>query len=371
MHESIRRYDIDALRVIAIGLLLVYHVAIGFQSWGIMVGFISLTPPLESIWPPMSALNIWRIPLLFFVSGMGVSFAFGKRSMGQLLMERSRRILLPFVFGILCIVPLHMLVLKGYYGWDLTYAPGPGHLWFLGNIFVYTLLLLPLFWILNRYAESRAAIALRSVIASPLGWLIAAAAFVGEAVLFKPYPYEMYAMNGHGFALGLLAFLFGYLFVYSGNSFWSRLSRWRWLFAALAIGLFAYRTIKALPQPPLYLLSLESNAWVFAVLAFGHKHLNRPSRALRYLSEAAYPIYIVHMVFLYLASALVFPLTLNPYVKLGLVLLLTFGGCFASYEFIIRRLRWIRPLFGLKPDRAELKKSPEHGQANAPVSAPD
>jgi hypothetical protein len=38
-----RRYDIDWLRVIAIGLLLIYHVAIGFQSWGTMIGFIACT----------------------------------------------------------------------------------------------------------------------------------------------------------------------------------------------------------------------------------------------------------------------------------------------------------------------------------------
>jgi len=28
-----RRYDIDWLRVIAIGLLLIYHIAIGFHPW--------------------------------------------------------------------------------------------------------------------------------------------------------------------------------------------------------------------------------------------------------------------------------------------------------------------------------------------------
>ena len=37
---SERRYDIDWLRVIAIGLLLVYHIGIGFQPWGVFIGFI-------------------------------------------------------------------------------------------------------------------------------------------------------------------------------------------------------------------------------------------------------------------------------------------------------------------------------------------
>ena len=31
---SIRRYDVDAIRVIALGLLIVYHIAVAFQPWG-------------------------------------------------------------------------------------------------------------------------------------------------------------------------------------------------------------------------------------------------------------------------------------------------------------------------------------------------
>ena len=53
-----RRYDIDWVRVIAIGLLLIYHVAIGFQPWGIMIGFIANKQPWESLWIPMAMLNI-------------------------------------------------------------------------------------------------------------------------------------------------------------------------------------------------------------------------------------------------------------------------------------------------------------------------
>ena len=92
-----RRYDIDWLRVIAIALLLVYHIAIAFQPWGVFIGFIQNAESLDSLWVPMSMLNIWRIPLLFAVSGMGVSFALRKRNWKQLILERTRRILLPFL----------------------------------------------------------------------------------------------------------------------------------------------------------------------------------------------------------------------------------------------------------------------------------
>jgi glucan biosynthesis protein C len=112
-----RRYDIDWLRVIAIGLLLVYHVAVGFQPWGIMIGFIANKETWQSLWMPMSMLNVWRIPFLFFVSGMGIYFAMQHRSWKQLIQERSLRILLPYLFGMVCIFPVSLLILQHYYQW--------------------------------------------------------------------------------------------------------------------------------------------------------------------------------------------------------------------------------------------------------------
>src|SRR3954463_7108306 len=110
-----RRYDIDWLRVIAIGLLLIYHVAIGFQRWGIMIGFIANEKAWDSLWIPMAMLNIWRIPLLFFVSGMGVYFALQNRNLKQLLAERAGRILIPYVFGMFAIFPVSVFLWQRYY----------------------------------------------------------------------------------------------------------------------------------------------------------------------------------------------------------------------------------------------------------------
>jgi len=75
MSPARRRYDVDWLRVMAIGLLLIYHVAIGFQPWGGTIGFITNGESWETLWLPMSLLNVWRIPFLFVVSGMGVYFS--------------------------------------------------------------------------------------------------------------------------------------------------------------------------------------------------------------------------------------------------------------------------------------------------------
>lgn len=342
-----RRYDIDWLRVIAIGLLLVYHVAIGFQPWGIMIGFITNKEPWPSLWLPMSMLNVWRIPLLFFVSGMGVFFAMQHRTWKQLIQERSLRILLPYLFGTVAIFPLSVLILQRYYGWEISYNANPGHLWFLGNIFIYVVVLVPLLFLLKKYRDGKVILSMQKMLGTPLGLIPFIALFVAEALLLKPFPYELYAMTWHGFVLGFLAFLCGFCFVLLGAPFWKMIVTWRWLFLALAIGLFVARTFLFGMKNPMYLLVVESDCWIFSIFAFGHRYLNRPGKTLRYLSEAAYPVYILHMIFLFLGSALIFPTSIPVAAKFFALLLFTLAGCFASFE-IIRRIPFVRVLFGLK-----------------------
>lgn len=351
MSAANRRYDIDWLRVIAIGLLLVYHVAIGFQSWGIMIGFITNSNTWQSLWVPMAMLNVWRIPLLFFVSGMGVYFAMQSRNWKQLLKERARRIFVPFVFGIFFIVPVHIYFWQSYYHQKISYQPGVAHLWFLGNIFVYVLVLLPLFFYLKRNEDGKIVAWIKKLLGSPFCLPLVIATFMIEVLLVNPNPYEMYAMTWHGFFLGLIAFFFGFCFVLSGSSFRNMLLKWRWVFFMMAVLLYAWRMLQVGWKVPDFLLVIETNCWIFALLAFAHKYLNRPGKALRYLSQAAYPVYIIHMMFLFLASLLIFPLRIDVHLKFILVLTFTFSGCFICYEFIIRRIGIIRPLFGLTNER--------------------
>lgn len=347
MQTTNRRYDIDWIRVIAIGLLLIYHVAIGFQPWGMMIAFITNSTSWVSLWIPMTMINVWRIPLLFFVSGMGVYFAMQNRNWKQLLKERTFRILLPFVFGMFCIVPLHLFIWQRYYNFDMKYTADPGHLWFLANIFLYVVLFSPLFFYLKRNEEGKLVRGIAKVFSTPIGLLVVVTSFVLEAMIIKPYPYEMYAMTWHGFFLGLLAFFFGFCFVLSGNRFWDMILKFKWMFIAIAVALFIVRLLHFKMNTPVYLMVIESQCWIISVFAFGYKYLNRPSKALTYLSQAAYPVYILHMIFLYLGSIWIFRLNMDIRVQFILVLLITIGGCFATYE-VIRRLKWIRPLFGLK-----------------------
>ncbi len=341
-----RRYDIDWIRVIAIGLLLVYHVAIGFQPWGIMIQFVTNEQSWSSLWSFMAVFNIWRIPLLFFVSGMGVYFALEHRNLKQLIIERTSRILIPYIFGAIAVFPVSTYIWQRYYNFDATYNPHPGHLWFLGNIFMYVLLLGPLLLYLKR--NEKAIRIIRYLFGSPLSLLFVMGAFLAEVLLIKPMIYEMYADTWHGFALGLIAFLSGFLMVVSGNAFWNMLQKWRWPLLSLAIALFLVRLLWFELLAPNYLKVIESQCWIFVVFAFGSRHLNRPSKTLSYLGQAAYPVYILHLIFLFLGSYLIFPLSLQPWIKFTLVLMFTLAGCLIGYEFVVKRWNLTRFLFGLR-----------------------
>jgi peptidoglycan/LPS O-acetylase OafA/YrhL len=69
---------------------------------------------------------------------------------------------------------------------------------------------------------------------------------------------------------------------------------------------------------------------------------------LTYLSQGAYPLYILHMVYLYLGAYIILPMEIPGIIQFLLILVFTLTGCFVTYEFVIRRIRFLRPLFGLK-----------------------
>ncbi|WP_422106850.1 acyltransferase family protein [Winogradskyella sp.] len=362
-----RRYDIDWLRVIAIGLLLIYHIAIVFQPWAMFLAFIRSDELSTDLWQPMTLLNVWRIPILFYVSGMGLFFAMRKRNWLQLIAERSKRILVPFLFGIVAITPLHIFVFQKYYNMALDYYPHMGHLWFLGNIFLYVLLLLPVFLLLKKNENNKLNLFIQKLMAYPLTPFIVNVFFITEALILKPIPFSLYAETWHGFVLGFLCFFFGFFFMYIGTSFWQNVLKWRWLYLAIAAILFTIRFTVFATEAPAYLMVIESNSWIFAVFGFCYKHLNKPSKILSYLSTAAYPVYIIHMIVLYGASAYILPLKLPVYLSFPLIVMATFAGCYTIYELIIRRISVLHPFFGLKWTFKFLRRKKKNALATKPI----
>jgi len=136
--------------------------------------------------------------------------------------------------------------------------------------------------------------------------------------------------------------------MYSGKTFWQTVGKWRWLYIGLAAVLYTIRLGVFDIQLPGFFVAIESNCWIFAVFGFGYTYLNKTSRLLSYLSKAAYPIYIIHMFVLYLGAKLILPLGIPPMAQFIGITLFTAIGCYLIYELIIKRVGFLRPLFGLK-----------------------
>jgi len=307
MNSANRRYDIDWLRVLAMSLLIIYHISIVFQPWAYFIYFVQSEKPVENIWLVMGLINIWRIPLLFIISGMGISFAMRRRNWKELLKDRTKRILLPLIFGSLFIVPIHGYLYQLFMGLDHIYFPNPGHLWFLSNIFIYVLILCPVFFYLKRNPDNILLRLFKRALKYPVALYLITIPFIFEAGLFvtPEQRFEAYANTTHGFCLGLLAFFSGFFFILIGDSFWKAVEKIKGFALTIAIPLYLIRLTFYQLGGPFYLIVIESWSWLFAVFGFGATHLNYPSKKLTYLSKAVYPVYILHMIFLFVASDLI------------------------------------------------------------------
>ncbi|MFT5848840.1 acyltransferase family protein, partial [Psychroserpens sp.] len=146
MIEKKRRYDIDWLRVIAILAVYFHHIGMPFNGDEFHIMNTESSKLLDDI---MVFFEQFRLPLLFLISGTGTMFAFSKRTWVQFVKERSMRLLIPLFFGVLFIVPpqtyyeqIHNF--SAYFDVYKTGAFETNHLWFIENLFVMSVVLIPL-----------------------------------------------------------------------------------------------------------------------------------------------------------------------------------------------------------------------------------
>ncbi|RUP00280.1 acyltransferase family protein, partial [Hyphomicrobium sp.] len=102
-----RRHDIDALRVIALGLLIIYHTLLVFEPIGWRV-----TSDHAGRWAILLAetMTPWRLEVIFAIGGIAAAFLLSSRSVSSFLSTRSQRLLIPFVFGVIVLVPPQIYV---------------------------------------------------------------------------------------------------------------------------------------------------------------------------------------------------------------------------------------------------------------------
>jgi hypothetical protein len=327
---------------------------------------------------------------------------FERRTPARLGAERSMRLLPPLLLGFVLLIPLqhYFTLLKttpyrggfweflqaflfspthqltwGNYRWDL---PVYGHLWFVFYLWAYTLALcLGLSLLRRQFAWLERAVV--KALAGPglLIWPLAAclalrvALYPGVGFTLRFYD-DWYA---HAVSFGML--LLGFL-VARAEPVWRAMVRLRWPALVLAAAAFVAYSVMALQaqgvsepiesaNPAMHVAyAVEQWTAIVALLGFGRLHLNRDSRALRYLNSGIFTFYIVHQAALLLSLYWLAPHGLHPGVEASLVAGITVAVCFATYE-AVRRVGWLRPLFGQR--LREKPSSARRGSAPQPVVA--
>jgi surface polysaccharide O-acyltransferase-like enzyme len=87
---------------------------------------------------------------------------------------------------------------------------------------------------------------------------------------------------------------------------------------------------------------------IVSLLGLGQKLLDRPSRALSYLTQAIFPYYILHQTIIILVAYPLIDLALPAWAEASVIVMATVVACATLYEFAIRRMPLLCVLFGLK-----------------------
>jgi len=381
-----RLYFADWLRIGAFALLVLYHVGMLYVPWDFHVKNDVTYGALE---PWMRLSNPWRMSLLFVISGLATGTMLGRPGFAR---ERARRLLLPLLFGMVVVVPPQSffevvqklgyagsfvdflrLYFSGYHGFCTAQGclrlPTWNHLWFLPYLWCYTMLLLAALRWLPRSLAQRAA----DFVGRLSGWrlLVLPIAFVAlvRIALFGRFG-STHALTDDWFnhATYLPMFLFG-VAASRRREVFERMQALRW--PALTAALIAWAALEAYlawaaaqPAVPDALRWLARTLFatvqwsaVVAAFGFGHRHLNRDHRWRAALTEAVFPLYVVHQTLIIVAFAALRPSTLRDGIEAMWLVVFTFAASLGLWQ-LARRIGVLRPWLGMNATKPRQSGAP-------------
>lgn len=376
--QNKRYYYIDALRVLAILMMFLYHVSMVFVSewdWHIKN---------EQTSNMLLELNYWmstfRMPLLFFVSGYISYILMLRLSWKAFTLQRFKRLIIPTIVWTFLLVAPQIYFQRKLEGIDQSYwtfyqsflqfkwwPEGHFHwlhLWFIPYLFCYNLLSIPLFYflqknesftkILNSFFKKRGSL------------------FVFVFIAILPYTFlSVHFKTTHDLIHDFARHSFFIFFIFAGILFFKfqnitetlRLNRRLFLSLAfltiLCINIIRWngwepfdiwQNWKEKPQTYIFIALLNFNTWmwVFTCLAYGKQYLNKGSKLLNYANTAVYPFYIMHQTVIVIIAYYVVGTSDEASLKFMFLLIVCFFIIIAIYHLFIRPYNMIRFLFGMK-----------------------
>ncbi|MBX3431657.1 MAG: acyltransferase family protein [Hyphomonadaceae bacterium] len=386
-----RYHALDAVRGGVLVLGVFFHAALSFlpgdQMWIVMDSSRSLELSVLFF-----ALHIFRMTVFFLLAGFFGRLLLERLGVGRFVLNRAKRIAAPLVM----FWPLVLTAFIATLIWAAVQAnggvapegpPPPPmtaetfpllHLWFLYVLLIFYAAALALRAIVHLIDRNGA---LRSRLVDPLVRLVAGpvapivlAIPVAAALYSKPHwmmwfgiptPDTGLVPNTAALVAYGLAFGFGWLL----NRQPQILESWgsRWAFYVLpAMGATAGALMLAGGAAPVVTVSEQSFttlsfaalyafacwAWTIAIIGFAVRHLSGHSPLRRYLADASYWIYIVHLPIVIVLQTLLAPYPWPWFAKYPLILSVAFVIMLASYQWFVR-YSWIGAILNGKKHKPQ------------------
>lgn len=325
----------------------------------------------------VGVISQWIMPLFFVLSGMSSYYALRYLRAGRYVWTRTKRLVIPLIVGIFTHISLQVYIERvshgqfsgsffeffphyfdGFYAFGGNFAWMGLHLWYLEMLFIFSLLLLPLFlWLRNDTTRGRMS-GMVTFLNKPGGIFLLALPLALMELLanLQPDGIGVRAWGGWSILSHLSFFVSGYVLA-TDERFRPTLEKHRT--SALAMGLIATTMGYLLIQSGFssyeysfsFLRAFNSWCWLVAILGFGSKHLDIDNRALKYANEAVLPFYILHQTVIVTIGFYIADWNAGVMVKYLLLSTSSFIVILALYDLMVRRANVLRFLFGMKMKR--------------------
>jgi peptidoglycan/LPS O-acetylase OafA/YrhL len=366
-----RRYDLDWLRIIAIILVFVFHCARFFDEYE---WHIKNPEPSVGMTAFVNYLGGFGMPFFFILAGMSTYYAMEfmkqrKIKNSKYLLDRSVRLMIPFVIGIFTHITLQVYLERIYFNqfsgsffefypeyftgiYELggNFAIFGHHLWFLLLLFGFSIIAFPLFLFLRKESVQATILKITKFFRIPgMIYTLIIPIFIFELVNglldgvipvfggWTPMSQFLFFIYGFGFALD--------------KEFKVTIEKHALpagiivLITTILLGLSAF----FFPNDLLFLIlaDLYVWSWLIVLFALGSKFMNKNNRARKYLNELVMPFYILHQTVIIVIGYFVVPLTL-PIIVEYLIIFLSAFIVTALLVVVIREENTLRFLFGMR-----------------------
>jgi len=402
-----RLHALDAVRGFALLLGVAFHAALSFMpGWPPGIWAMNDNSPSQFLSDAAFVAHIFRMSLFFFIAGYFGRLLLLRLGTGAFWFNRGKRIALPLVAGWVVLYPLISFIwvtgITKVFGGTLPPMPEmpktPGafpltHLWFLYQLLLIYAAVLAIRAIvtrldhaqkLRRFVDKVLAGSIRTTAGVFVFGIPLAAALIALPTWFYwqgiPAPDQSLipqipATVGFG-----TAFTIGWLVHRSKDALILLSSRWiqHLVFAVVATGWLIHvmhGEPMATPGTTKTLYALVFGvavwSWVFALTGAALRFLSNYSAARRYIADASYWIYLVHLPVVAAFQVWVGHWPLHWSVKYPFILVASFAMLFLSYHSLVRSTFIGQLLNGRKYSRDKGRTPPPPGSTPASPAPAD